>query len=445
MNYRAFGRSDDVDAQWDGTIDVRLREYRSPLHCWDPATRQAPEIGELIRLLPEGSVVSNSYRCSGPHLSCSGAGTVSVTAVDGDSGLTQPAAIFLDRSDTDTTDCLGADVPSGGGWYLLGVGTRSSDTFSIRWVTPSETSMSDSGFLSPVAGWVPTIPVSDCGDREIRFLEGGGGVMRGSYTGPCSGCCPTLTMSWSVCREGAACPPPPPLPRPEGDPSDDDPPSDCDETRADRAQLDLKMDQLKALLQALKRAREEHLAIAAAAAQWQGDYEFAMRQCGLWSAARFLVGMLATGGGSAANSVLGRGTGFTGPVAEIEASKQFWNFLGMIEKVESGDPSWLLPNHEFRQVFGLSVEDAWDGFMIGYGQLGPSSPEALRDGLESCAAPNIDAVMDGASTYLRLFEQLQPLADRMHEIVNDVVDKDEQIFDFCLSHAKACADLERCR
>jgi hypothetical protein len=439
---RAFGHADEIYSDWNATIDVRLREYLSPLHCWKPGALRAPRVGTLIRLLPEGSIVTNSFRCSSPYVSCSGSGSVTVTVAEGESDITQPAAIYLKTSDVDTSECLGLDMPLGGGEYFLAVGTRSADTFPVTWVSSSGTSTEPSSFLSPVAGWSRLLPFTDCADHVVRTLEGGGGVMRGSYTGPCSGCCPTLTMSWSVCREGASCPPPPALP-----PADDEeePPSDCDETRGDRAQLDLKMNQLKALLQSLKGAREEHLRMAQQAAQWEGDYEFAMRQCNLWSAARFLVGMLATGGGSALNPVLGRGTGFTGPVTELEATKQFWNFLGMIEKVNNGDPSWLLPNHEFKSAFGLSVEDAWDGFVIGYGQLGSSSPQALRQGLQDCAAANINAVMDGASQYLRLLEQIQPLADRMHKLVNDVGDKDEQIFDFCLSHSRACEDYERCR
>lgn len=279
------------------------------------------------------------------------------------------------------------------------------------------------------AGRYPNVSPETNWDPEMRIPAGG--IMRGSYTKPLGPA--TLEVSWSICRAGVQCPP---LPEPEAPPQlppaggEEELPSDCDETRGDRAQLDLKMDQLRALLQSLKSAREEHMRIAEQAAQWEGDYEFAMRQCTLWSVARFLVGMLATGAGS--------GT-------EIEATKQFWNFLGTIEKVNNGDPSWLLPNHEFKQVFGLSIEDAWDGFTIGYGQLGPSSPAALRQGLEDCAAANIDDVMDGALQYLRLFEQVKPLADQMNKVVNDVVDKDEQIFDFCLSHATACEDYARCR
>ena len=44
-----------------------------------------------------------------------------------------------------------------------------------------------------------------------------------------------------------------------------------------------------------------------------------------------------------------------------------------------------------------------------------------------------------------VLEQIQPLADRMHKLMNDARDKDEEIFDFCLSHAKACEDYARCR
>ncbi|MDQ1349473.1 MAG: hypothetical protein QG573_2852, partial [Acidobacteriota bacterium] len=446
---RTSGYSSDVYSEWNATIDVRLREYSSPWYCWNAVTRQAPVVGKLVRLLPEGSVVRNSFHCSGPGLSCSGSGAVNVSvSAEGEAGLTQPAAIYLKTRDVDTAGCEPFGVPVDGGSYFLGVGTRSSDTFPVTWTSTTGTSTEPSGFLSPVAGWSHLIPFSECADREVRTLEGGGGVMRGSYSGPCTGCCPNLTMSWSVCREGAACPPPPELPPLPPAGGEEEPPTDCDETRDDRVQLDLRMDQLRGILGALETATAEYGRIEEQAAQWQGDFNQATWDCRRWDFAQMLASFLLSNWaptieGAPLAPAPGRpGMTWTEPYNPGQA---FANVISMLSKVLDDDGSWILPDHEFESIFGASAEDVWDGFTMGMNALGPSAPQDLRAGLQTCGAPTLNEVLDGAYEYLRLLEQIQPLADRMHKLMNDARDKDEEIFDFCLSHAKACEDYARCR
>ena len=77
--------------------------------------------------------------------------------------------------------------------------------------------------------------------------------------------------------------------------------------------------------------------------------------------------------------------------------------------------------------------------------IGPSAPQDLKAGLQTCGAPTLNEVLDGAYEYLRLLEQVKPLADRMHTLMNQARDLDEAIFDFCLSHAEACAAYSRCQ
>jgi hypothetical protein len=415
-------------------FDVKLRES-CEVPVFDLSVTPRRRVGTVIYLDASGTVQRDTRIEQSSTDLCEGQGT-----------HTEPAGIAGEiwrRSGAgNTARSLGFDLPSQPA-YSLRVGGNTSEIVEAPCRGEYWVGISSRSFFGFNAGRHPS---SASGWDSDLLRSPSGGIMRGIYSkalGPM-----TRDVAWSICRAGVQCPPlPEPEAPPELPPTDDEeePPSDCDETRADRVQLDLKMDQMNRLLRSLKNAREAHDRIAAESTQWAGDYEFAMRQCNLWNAAQFLVGLLATGGGSALNPVLGRGTGFTGPVAEIQATKQFWNFLSMLEKVESGDPSWLLPNHEFKAAFGLSIEDAWDGFLIGYGQLGPSSPDLLRQGLEDCAVANIDEVMDGAKKYLSLIEQVKPLAERMNRVVNDVRDKDEDIFDFCLGRPKACEDYERCR
>ncbi len=290
--------------------------------------------------------------------------------------------------------------------------------------------------LSPEASW----------DPEVRDLEGG--ALRGRYTkalGPA-----TLEVSWSICRAGVPCPPPPEGTAPPGPPpagEEPEPPGDCDETRADRAQLDLKMDQLRTVLGALETATADYARIENQAAQWQGDFNQATWDCRLWGTAQMLASFLLS---NFSPQIPGRplapAPGRSGLrwTENYEPGKAFANVISLLDKVIENDGSWLLPDYEFDALFGASAEDVWDGFNMGLDAIGPSAPQDLRAGLQSCGAPTLNEVLDGAYEYLRLLEQVKPLADRMHTLLNHARDLDEGIFDFCLSHAKACEDYPRC-
>jgi hypothetical protein len=237
-------------------------------------------------------------------------------------------------------------------------------------------------------------------------------------------------LRWAVCCGCAESGPPPDF----GPGRHDD---SCGPPDPQRALLDTALRQQEAILRPLGDALREQERIQSQARQWEGDFRQATWDCRLWSAARFLVGLLASGGAP------GAGTGAFRGAEEIPATKEFWNFLAMVEKVNAGDPSWLLPNHEFGDW--ASVEDAWDGFTIAYGALGPSSPQSLRQGLQQCGAPTTRGVLDGAYEYLRLIEELPPLAERMNRILNDARAKDQEIFDLWQKWLHACREYERCR
>jgi hypothetical protein len=236
-------------------------------------------------------------------------------------------------------------------------------------------------------------------------------------------------VRWRVCCGCAETGPPPDFGPGRRDP--------CGPPDPQRALLDTALEQQKAILRPLGELLREQQRIQAQAKQWEGDFAQATRDCRLWGAARFLVGLLASGGAP------GAGAGAFRAAEPIPATKEFWNFLAMAEKVNAGDPSWLLPNHEFGGW--ASVEDAWDGFTIAYGALGPSSPQSLREGLQQCGAPTLEGVLDGAYEYLRLLEQLPALGEQMSRILNDSRAKDQEIFDLWRRWLEACREYERCR
>lgn len=276
-------------------------------------------------------------------------------------------------------------------------------------------------------------------DPNERLMEGG--ILRGTYTIPLGPA--THQVSWSICREGVQCPPPPEFegtpsgPAETPSPEEEDP---CGEMQQIRAPLGLAMDQQSLYLHQLQQFLRELGGLEQQAAAWKNDFDHATRDCNLWSAAQTLVGLLLSGGAP------GVGTGRFRAATEVPAGKQFYNVLSMLQKLANGDPSWLLPNHEFGPGDGwASLEDAWDAFMIAYGQLDQASPQSLRQGLQDCGAPTISGVLDGAYQYLRLLEQIEPLARRMNEAANRVRQQDIEMLDKWMRYKRDCQEYQRCK
>lgn len=404
LTARAYGTVDDVYSEWNVTVDVRLREYSIPLDCWSGTARRAPRVGTLIRLLPEGSIVTNSFRCSGPYVSCSGGGSVTVTVGEGDDGIGQPAAIYLKTSDVDTSECIGLDPPVGGGQYFLGVGTRSSDTFPVTWVSSTGTSTEPSGFLSLVAGWSPLLPTIDCADREVRTLESGG-VMRGSYSGPCTGCCPTIEVSWSVCREGAACPPPPPLPA-GGPPPDADP---CGDLARDRAQVDVLWDQRQAFATDLE--AEWHRLEQAQGAMLDDveAYRAAIDACAIWDI-----------------------------VGEALESWGDWGgeFPEFVTKVLSGDLSAFVGD----DTWGPLAERAWAAFPRESTWAGN-----MHDHISGCGAPIPPDLRAAAHRFVDNWERVRGLMPSVQEKLNRIRNQDLRYWEEWHRFYQTCLQWAACK
>lgn len=268
-----------------------------------------------------------------------------------------------------------------------------------------------------------------------RLLDNG--RMSGSYTtlGPYG-----RSVSWNICREGVDCAAPPE----EGDEetAEDDL---CPRPTPQQALLDTGLRQQQALVDRLASQIDAYNRLADQARQWQGDFDHATRDCGLWQWARvltnFLVGNATPANPLTAGRLLGGGAGTAGPMGE--AGKELSNFLSMLEKIAAGDASWLLPNYEFNDW--ASAEDAWEALQFGYGQLNPESdPQRLLDGLGSCGAPTIGPVMDGARTYLRLLQQIEPLMRDSQKTLNDLRQKDLELLDLWNKYQQACLDHAEC-
>jgi hypothetical protein len=223
---RVYSTDGGIDSQFDIDAHVKLREKIAPLLQWTGSANR--NIGSLITLIPEGSVVENSYKCSGYDMTCSGEGTITVSGEE----HVSCASIWLKTVDVDTTAQFGFNIPRAG-MYSVCLGTPDTAAFDVTWRTPYETTTAPIGFISPVIGHHPVLPQMPYMDPLIRTFENGPGKMQGSFSLPASDSASfNIDVSWSICREGVQCSEPPPLPpvggTPEpGEPADDDNADDC--------------------------------------------------------------------------------------------------------------------------------------------------------------------------------------------------------------------------
>lgn len=402
------------------TIDagVRLRE-EAPRWTIENGER----IHKIVALRSEGSNQRETYTFLEEQ-----PGFVTRCVGTGDTAIPDTAAGWIQTKvrAADPPGLRGLELPLGEEVYRLALFPPVGAEYSTTCTNPQGTWPGSVTYFPSQLGHEPRQGVDEPfpNDPETRSVRAG--RMAGSYRREGNGY--TVAFSWLVCREGVSCPEAPPPP--EGG-TPEPPKRPCDETAPDRAQLDLLLDQWRAYAEQLRGTTSEVTRVQQQADQWVGDFEHAMRDCELWGAAQLLVSLGTSG------LVPGQPSGFTA----------FVNYGSQLEKMASGDPSWLLPtnNIEARGREWVSLENLYDAWALGDAHFGESSLQGLRERLQGCGAPTLDAVLDGAYAYLHLMEELAPLVESMHEQANRLRDHEEKLHDFCLSHARACEDYEACR
>jgi hypothetical protein len=238
-----------------------------------------------------------------------------------------------------------------------------------------------------------------------------------------------ISIKWSFtrCREGVACA------RPRVSDAPTLPPAVCPEPRNQTARLQLGLAQQKSLKERLDAQRRGYDALARQAEQWENDFKHASRDCSLWSKALTLAGFLAGRGPTTTTT-----RGYTS-----NPGAAFTNFLNLIDKISVGDPSWMLPDVESDAL--PSVETAWDAFRAGYDTLGPAAPEKMLSDLRSCGAPTTSGVMDGAVTYVRLLQQIEPMMQELRKTLNDLRAKDNELLNLWSDYRRACLEYAKCK
>lgn len=467
----------DRGAVWVGTIAGRLLVDYGPTwnaHTFSARVRARERVEptwlagrvvhEIVTLEIEELTIADTYESEevwpgGGGARCDGSGQVK--------GSSAPALGLISRkvADIDLTPHLGYDIPARSGFYVLAVNPPVGAAFRTTCRGAGGTWTGNEIYLSAPAlvGRPPNQPpvAAPLRDPEIRYVRDG--RLAGAYQTVSGGYHDTV-VSWSLCREGVACPPPADLPPRRTPPPATNP---CAPPAQEQALLQLGLDQQKAMADALARLWDAYMALARQAEQWKSDYEQAARDCALTQVAKTLTGFLLSNPGVNAG---GTAPIIPGGVPEnaAKALEQFVNLLNFLERAAASDAAWLLPDQSFKDFttsansagqavpglpnkFGgfLDAETIYDaisgvlGFLDRY--VNEASGESLLADLRSCGGLTSDAVMDGAVQYLRLLQQLQPLLRDIQTHLNALGDKDEEIFNLWSKYQLGCVEYARCR
>lgn len=296
MEGRGWGTTNDIFSDLRISVQARLREYISPLVVLEDG--QLETVGTTTQLEPEGTVVRNVYRCRSQGLTCSGEGSTTVSVAFDEQGVGHASWIIAKSREDSMQETHGYDIPQGAAFYVLGIDAGRA-TYPVEYRNTYGTTREDTRFTVWMVGAHP-LSIPTIGDREVRYLQDG--KMIGSFTAPGSGAFPHLSMSWAICREGVACPAPPPLPDAGAPPT---PPLCSDGPQLDFAKLC--RDDLARLLGRLFPMLAEYERRQKAADQFWPDFKWAAAQCAAWKIAETaltaaLSGLAADLGAAGANA-----------------------------------------------------------------------------------------------------------------------------------------------
>lgn len=391
------------------TVQVRLRERPQPLFCRAGTGEGFMRVGTLVHLDYEGTGLESHFRYERGAASCSGSG--SSVLVRPEPGVANSSVIFVKAVNIDTTACLGFDIPLGArsGVYFLHFDTK--DQLPYTCTEPGVAATSHQmEFDGPSVGVHLGAPAAECGDQEVRRLEADGTIMRGTYATRCIGL--LRTVSWSICREGVRCPPPPEFPSggPGAEPSEVPPtPDPCGDLARDQANVDVLWEQRQAYAQALEqdwqRLQEAHGAMLD---NLEG-YKALLDACAIWD----IVGETMEGG-----------AGNAGELVEF------------ITKLVGGDLSYLVPSDTWgplaeRLVDAFPSEANWSGNM--------------RSRIEGCGAPVGHSLRRAALDFVSSWEQVRQLMPQVQQQINRIRDKDLRYWEQWNRFYRSCRQWAQCK
>ncbi|MGH6770989.1 MAG: hypothetical protein ACRECO_18430 [Xanthobacteraceae bacterium] len=217
------------------------------------------------------------------------------------------------------------------------------------------------------------------------------------------------TVSWSICRQGVACPPPPADQKPCPEPPE-------------KALLQAALAQQKLLMDQVGVKFDEYSRAAHQAEQYRSDFELAIYTCNRISDLQTLLGLL---------------------IGQAPANiKKFNTYLGVTQNILQGNATFVIDDYVGERN-GLMAE--WGKIMFILEKIMPGSAPALRSQLMPCAGSNLDTVFEGALKFVQLMEQIEPLMQQINKLLNDQRSKDQEIFNLWAKYRPACLNHAKCK
>lgn len=392
-------------------FEVKLREA-CEVPVLDLSVTPPRRIGTMI-WLDSGGTVQHDWRKEELTGYC---------LCEGSKTHTEPSVIsgtFYRRTAAgDATAMLAFDLPARS-FYSLTLSTT-GETLEAPCHGESCGGSAGRSLMQLSAGRYPNVAPQTSWDPELRDLESG--ALRGRYTkavGPA-----TLEVSWSICRAGVPCPPPPtgPVGGTSHPPPDDFDP--CGRSGQQAALRDTCHAQLDALLDGLAPALAEYNDEMAQAEANRADFERAQEFCKLYDKAKEIFEAILSGG--------------TGPAAE--AARALVYLRGVIVKVQSGNLASMLYPAEVAKYLGYYAKAKAIWFEVTASEI-----EKMQRDLGGCSGKvPIDTYM-AAKKFLEHFQAAKRVWDsKVAPGLNDLRSKGLECAG--LDHAawRACLDDAEC-
>jgi hypothetical protein len=436
-------------------IAAHLREYTTPLKRLDTFK----VYGAFSWLEPEGTEMRTHFesdqqsQLGGNH--CDGKGTLTLTHGPDTPGYSHASALYINRSQADTTPWIGFPIVPGTPRYMIGIDGRSDDHFTVNctswnWVGTMENGhreeqsyTQDGTFYTavigknPVAG-CPAFLVHVC-DPEIRTIVGENGRMFGSFHNSWEqdDFHNDLEVRWSLCRDDVPCAESPP--EPEKTP--------CPPTTEAQGWVDKNRDEYNAKATQIAELWKTYQQEMAEAKTHLKDFENTMRVCNVQNwISKVLIALLAPEEEAIAAAEEAAAAGGSAALnAEQEAAliqKGLNTVAEFIDKLERGENPWTaLAPEDVKNA--LNALDAAKQFMSA---MEGSSVDQLGESLEECAgtAGITQDQYTSAEEYVSgLKKAVEGLAD-VQTLVNDCKQLDNQLPDLQYKLYQACLENARC-
>jgi hypothetical protein len=455
-------RQDSANATSPGYNDIKsdiaahLREFKTPLKRLDTFK----VYGTLARLEPEGTEIRTHFESDvqgefgGNH--CDGSGALTLTYGPDASGYDHGSALYINRTEADTTPWIGFPIVRGTPRYIIAFGPRSEDDhFTVNCTSWHWTGTLENGHREEQSytqdgtfytGAIGKIPVAGCPpflvhvcDPQIRTIIGENGRMFGSFhnsweDGDYHN---DLEVRWSLCRDDVPCTEAPP--EPEKTP--------CPPTTVAQGFVDNNRNEYNAKAAQIAELWKTYQQEMAEAKTHLKDFENTMRVCNVenWIG-KVLIALLAPEEEVIAAAEQAAAAGGSAALdAEQEAAliqKGLNTVAEFVDKLEKGENPWtaLAPEDVKNALNALDAAKKFLGAMQG------STADQLGESLQECAgtAGITQDQYTSAEEYVSgLKKAVEGLAD-VQTLVNDCKQLDNQLPDLQYKLYQACLENARC-